>query len=117
MEKNQIEIVIKGWGHEKIIWNKEYCGKLLFFNKDKRCSFHKHLVKDEVFFLQSGRIHLRYGWSDNYEETEEVILEVGDSFHIPVGMRHQMTALETSELFEFSTHSEDSDSVRVIKGD
>ena len=33
-----IKHVPKGWGYEKWIVNTdEYCGKLLFFNKGKRC--------------------------------------------------------------------------------
>jgi len=44
-------------------------------------------------------------------------LERGDKFHVPVGMRHQMYALEDTELFEFSTEHFDSDSIRVIPGD
>jgi mannose-6-phosphate isomerase-like protein (cupin superfamily) len=52
----EIKHVDKGWGYEKWIVNKEeYCGKLLFFNKDKRCSWHYHKIKDEVFYLQSGK--------------------------------------------------------------
>jgi quercetin dioxygenase-like cupin family protein len=41
----------------------------------------------------------------------------GDSMHIPVGMIHQMIALEQSELFEFSTFHMDEDSYRITKGD
>jgi quercetin dioxygenase-like cupin family protein len=45
------------------------------------------------------------------------ILEPGDKFHIYRGLRHQMIAVEPSELFEFSTEHFDEDSYRVIKGD
>ena len=35
--------VPKGWGYEHWIVNKkEYCGKILFFKKGKRCSWHYH---------------------------------------------------------------------------
>jgi len=35
--KKEIKYVDKGWGYEKWIVNKtEYCGKLLFFKKDKK---------------------------------------------------------------------------------
>ena len=44
-------------------------------------------------------------------------MEPGDSFHVPVGLKHQMIALEDSELFEFSTEHFEEDSYRVIKGD
>jgi hypothetical protein len=36
---------------------------------------------------------------------------------VPIGLRHQMLALEDTELFEFSTQHFDSDSHRIIKGD
>ena len=116
----QINFVPKGWGFEKWIVNcEEYCGKLLFFVKGKRCSWHYHKLKDEVFFVQSGRIKVLYSapeW-DEVEDACEVILEKGDNFHVTRGMRHQMIALEDTELYEFSTQHFDSDSYRIQKGD
>ena len=36
--KTEIKFISKGWGFEKWIVNKEeYCGKLLYLAKDKRC--------------------------------------------------------------------------------
>ena len=113
-----MKYVEKGWGYEKWIVNKEaYCGKLLFFEKGKRCSWHYHLVKDEVFYLQSGRMIVKYGDGDNPEFANEIILEPGQNFYVYPGLRHQMLALEDSELFEFSTEHFDSDSYKVKKGD
>ena len=110
--------VSKGWGYEKWIVNKEeYCGKLLFFFKGKRCSWHYHKIKDEVFFVQSGKILVRYGKDKDISRCKEVILERGDTFHVAVGLIHQMQALEDTELFEFSTTHMDEDSHRIIKGD
>ena len=48
---------------------------------------------------------------------EKIILEKGDSFHVPVLMRHQLIGLTDVEMFEFSTQHFDEDSIRVIKGD
>ena len=54
---SSIKYVPKGWGYEKWIVNNEmYCGKLLFIEKGKRCSWHYHKIKDETFYLQSGLI-------------------------------------------------------------
>lgn len=118
MSVNSIKIVPKGWGHEKIICNnQEYCGKLLYFIKGRRCSFHYHILKDETFYIQSGKILLKYTEEDELETTNEVILEKGDKFHIYRGLRHQMIALEDTELFEFSTQHFDEDSIRIKKGD
>ena len=118
--KNSLEIkfVPKGWGFEKWIVNcEEYCGKLLYFAKGKRCSWHYHVLKDEVFYLQSGRMMVYYSEEDDIEKANQVILEAGDNFHVYRGLRHQMLALQDSELFEFSTQHFDEDSHRIIKGD
>jgi mannose-6-phosphate isomerase-like protein (cupin superfamily) len=95
----------------------DYCGKLLYFHKGKRCSFQYHRVKDEVFYLPSGRLLVRYAHHDDPDRPETIELRPGMRFAIPTGLRHRMIAPEDSELFEFSTHHEDADSVRVVKGD
>ena len=113
-----IKFVPKGWGFEKwIVNNEEYCGKLLFLAKGKCCSWHYHILKDEVFFVQSGRIKVLFSREDDIGEAEEMILEPGDNFHVSRGLRHRMVALLDSEVFEFSTQHFDSDSHRIIKGD
>lgn len=113
-----IKFVKKGWGYEKWIVNKDlYCGKLLFFNAGKKCSWHHHVKKDEVFYLQSGRMIVRYSESDKLEDAEELMLEPGMNFYIYPGLRHQMEAIEDSELYEFSTEHFDEDSYRIVKGD
>ena len=114
----KIKHVDKGWGHEKWIVNKEsYCGKLLYFNAGKKCSWHYHILKDEVFYLQSGKMLVKYSDGDDIEKAHELILEPGQNFHVYRGLRHRMIALEDSELFEFSTQHFDSDSHRIQKGD
>lgn len=117
-EPSLIKFVSKGWGFEKWIVNCEkYCGKLLYFVKGRKCSWHYHKIKDEVFYIQSGKILLRYSHKDNIKTCNEIILEPGDNFHISTGLRHQMQALEDTELFEFSTQHFDEDSYRILKGD
>jgi len=112
------KLVPKGWGFEKWMWNDErYCGKLLYIASGRRCSWHYHKLKDETFYLQSGECRVTYGWEDDLEKAQSVTLTQGDCFHVPPGLRHQMHALQDCELFEFSTHHEDSDSYRVIRGD
>lgn len=113
-----IEFVPKGWGFEKwIVNNEEYCGKLLYFVKGKKCSWHYHKLKDETFYIQSGKLKLLYGDEDDLVNAIEIILNPGDKFHIYRGLRHQMYALEDTELFEFSTQHLEEDSIRIIKGD
>jgi quercetin dioxygenase-like cupin family protein len=118
MIMNKIEFHPKGWGFEKWIVNsREYCGKILYFVKGRKCSWHYHKVKDETFYIQSGAIILYHAYDDNIEVAEKKVLRKGDKFHIPVGLRHRMYALEDTELFEFSTQHFEDDSYRVIKGD
>ena len=113
-----IKFVPKGWGWEKwIVNNEEYCGKLLFFNAGKKCSWHYHVLKDEVFYLQSGKMRVIFSEEDDIDEAQEIILEAGQNFHVYRGLRHRMIAIEDSELFEFSTQHFDSDSYRIEKGD
>jgi len=113
-----VNFVPKGWGFEKwIVNNEEYCGKLLYFVKGKRCSWHHHKLKDEVFYIQSGKVVVKYSDQDELETAEERVLERGDSFHVYRGLRHQVVALEDTELFEFSTQHFDTDSIRIVKGD
>ena len=113
-----VNFVSKGWGFEKWIVNcEEYCGKLLYFVKGKRCSWHYHVLKDEVFYVQSGKLLVKHSERDDINSARELILETGDTFHVYRGLRHQMIALQDTELFEFSTQHFDSDSYRLEKGD
>ena len=118
MSSSKIKIVPKGWGYEKWICNtEEYCGKLLHIIKGKRCSWHYHVLKDETFYLQEGKLLVKYSDDDDFVKAKELIMERGDKFHVYRGLRHQMLALEDSDLFEFSTEHFDSDSNRIMKGD
>jgi len=115
---SSIKFVPKGWGFEKwIVNNEEYCGKLLYIAQGRKCSWHYHKIKDETFYVQSGMIKVLYSNDDNIELANISILKKGDKFHIYRGLRHQMIALEDTELFEFSTQHFDEDSYRVIQGD
>lgn len=112
--------VEKGWGSEEWITNtSKYCGKLLRINKGKKTSWHYHKLKDEVMYVHIGKVKIIHGRKEdiNHISNLDVTLVEGESFHIPVGLIHQIIALEDTELFEFSTEHFDSDSYRIIKGD
>ncbi len=124
----QRTFVPKGWGCEDWIWNSNrYCGKVLFVNRGKKCSWHYHKVKDETFLVVEGVIALRYSRdtsppftacvAEDYGLASEIILRPGDSFHIPVGCRHQFYGVKSSKIIEFSTHHDDNDSIRLLQGD
>ena len=66
-----MKFVPKGWGFEKwIVNNEEYCGKLLYLVKGKRCSWHYHILKDEVFYVQSGKVVVKYSDEDDIDKCE-----------------------------------------------
>lgn len=111
--KKVIKKVYKTWGWELHIVNRhDYCGKLLVIIAGKYGSMHYHLKKTETFYLQSGKVRIE----SRHPETAEpwqVILNPGDSLHVPAGTLHQIVGLEDSELFEFSTTDSPDDSYRV----
>lgn len=107
----------KGWGHEVWIENiPEYCGKLLHFEAGKKTSMHYHVNKLETMFLAKGKMVI-HCIEPNSGQKYDLELFVGDSVMIMPGYAHQIHALEESDLYEFSTKHEDSDSYRIEKGD
>ena len=97
--------VQKKWGSEEWIANYDYCGKKLVLNKGFRCSMHYHKNKDETFYILKGKVLMEI-------ENEKIIMLPSDSIRIKPGTKHRFTGLEDSEIIEFSTHHEDSDSYR-----
>lgn len=117
----------KRWGYEDVVVNKpQYCGKVLHVACGHGCSWHYHRVKDETFYVVSGRLTLRYhpepyaGMTEEHMRrscyTQEVTLEQGASFHVPPGLRHQFHALTDVVLVEFSTEHREEDTVRLVEG-
>jgi mannose-6-phosphate isomerase-like protein (cupin superfamily) len=116
--REPVKIVPKGWGREVWIANNDlYCGKILEIRKGKMCSLHFHKIKTESFFLRSGKLKVRVKDSADSPAIEEFVLEAGQCMDIPIGLVHQMEAIEDAELYEFSTQHFESDSFRLVKGD
>jgi mannose-6-phosphate isomerase-like protein (cupin superfamily) len=108
--------VEKPWGSEEwIVNNSKYCGKLLRIKRDCSTSWHYHKLKDEVMYVHTGKVKITYGYNENINHisNREIILDKGESFHIPTVLIHKITAIEETELFEFSTEHFDSDSYRL----
>jgi mannose-6-phosphate isomerase-like protein (cupin superfamily) len=122
--------VPKGWGFERwIVNNDKYCGKELFVAKDRKFSVHYHEKKDETFYVIEGQAELKWimlpeetNWDDSQfrkfcDAMNIETLNPGDVFHIPVRMAHQITAIRDFTMMEFSTHHDDEDSYRIVRGD
>ena len=107
----------KKWGYELWIHNdKEYCGKLLVFTKDRnRFSMHYHIQKKETWYIQQGRF--QFNWIDvENGKLEGRTLEQGETLLIERGLPHQLIALEDNSIvFEVSTEHFDEDSYRVYR--
>jgi mannose-6-phosphate isomerase-like protein (cupin superfamily) len=109
--------VTKGWGHE-LIWatTDKYCGKMLHFNKDAKFSMHFHREKDETWHILSGRFIVK--WIDtNDASINEKELKIGDTWHNPPLLPHQVICLEEGTIIEVSTPDSVEDNYRVGKGD
>ena len=105
-EDQLVKIVLKVWGHEEwIVNNEKYCGKKLVFKKGYRCSMHYHKIKDETFYVISGKVLMEL-------DGVKRVMTLGDSQRILPGQKHRVTAFEHSSLFEFSTFHMDEDSYR-----
>lgn len=106
-----VNVVEKVWGREEwIVNNSKYCGKKMIFNKGYRCSMHYHKIKEETFYILSGKVLLETKLND---EKESKVLVPGDIANIEPYRLHRITGLEDSEVIEFSTHHMDDDSYRV----
>lgn len=97
-----VERVEKPWGYE-LIWARtdRYVGKILHVNRHQSLSYQYHRVKDETIHLLRGLVDLEVGTPDGQRRV--VRLNPGDSFRIPAGLRHRMTAVADSDLLEAST--------------
>jgi mannose-6-phosphate isomerase len=96
------EKVEKPWGWE-LIWalTDRYCGKLLFVRSGQALSLQYHEVKDESWYVESGRASLELGSVGDSLEAREI--GPGDCFHFPPGTIHRLRALEDTLIVEVST--------------
>ena len=93
--------VDKPWGYELIFaQTNNYAGKILHINKDEKLSLQYHKTKEETIYLSRGLMKLEIEQDGNLLE---VILQVGESYHIPPGTKHRFSALEECDIFEVST--------------
>jgi mannose-6-phosphate isomerase-like protein (cupin superfamily) len=100
-----IKTVPKEWGEERWIVNRDYCGKILILKKGYRCSLHHHKIKDETFYVSKGCVLMEC-------DGKAMVMNPGDALLIEPSTKHRFTGLQDSEILEFSTHHEDSDSYR-----
>lgn len=109
--------VEKGWGHEFIFaTNDKYCGKILKFNKDAKFSMHFHSVKDETWFVLSGKFLVKYIDTSNAQMYEQELNPNDVWRNLPM-FPHQVICLEEGIIIEVSTPDSVEDNFRIIPGD
>lgn len=109
--------VEKGWGHEEI-WctNDRYCGKFMHFKTGAKFSMHFHAVKDETWYIQSGKFIVRY-IDTIVARIHEAELNPGDTWHNAPLLPHQLICVEEGTVVEVSTADSVEDNYRVLPGD
>lgn len=139
-----VGFIPKGWGHEVIVANSEkYCGKILFIAKGRKFSLHYHPVKEEHFYVISGKAILQEGISEKADTDPDsffqypipdVLIRGIPSGIVPIALKeselnpgdivwmrpntlHRIIALQDTYIAEFSTQHFEEDSIRVEKGD
>jgi mannose-6-phosphate isomerase-like protein (cupin superfamily) len=97
-----VERIEKPWGYE-LIWARtdRYAGKIIHINRGESLSYQFHRVKDETIHLLRGLLDLEVGTAEGDRRT--VRMRPDESYRIPPGLRHRMTAVEECDILEAST--------------
>ena len=109
--------VDKGWGHE-LIWasNNKYCGKLLNFDAGAKFSMHFHAVKEETWYVLSGRFKV-FCINTQDASVHMTVLNPSDTWHNQPLVPHQLECAEEGTIIEVSTADSVEDNYRVAPGD
>jgi mannose-6-phosphate isomerase-like protein (cupin superfamily) len=71
----------------------------------------------EILYLQSGQTMIDFSHGDDISKSESLFVKLGESFHVPTGLRHQYVAIKDIEVFDISTEHFKSNSYHMVKGD
>jgi len=95
--------VEKPWGWE-LIWaeTERYVGKVLFVRAGESLSLQFHRVKDEAWYVQSGRAKIELGKAGEAVLSEEIVAAPA-YFRFEPGTVHRVTALDDTTVVEVST--------------
>ena len=102
-----VERIEKPWGHELVYASTgRYLGKILFIRAGEQLSLQFHRKKDEVIYIQSGRVQLEVGEPGRTPDVE--VVGPGRAFRFRPGTVHRWRALEDTVVLEVSTpHPDD----------
>ena len=106
---SSIKIVPKVWGEEQwLVNNEKYCGKKMLIKEGYYCSYHKHKIKEETFYVLDGALEV-------IKEGQYLVVKGGGTLHLKPGEYHSFRALKDTTFFEFSTQHLDEDNYRLTQ--
>ena len=92
----------KDWGVELLVAHTPYyTGKVMTMKAGGSGPFQHHVHKNETFYLYSGVARVR--WKDAEGVVHETEMQPGESYHVPPGAAHQVSAISDCVFFEAST--------------
>lgn len=103
----------KLWGERWLLrLDSTHANSFLIVNKGKRCSWHVHQAKSNLFVVITGKIGI-------LTDDGETILGPGEEFSVPPGINHEFRAYEDSTMIEemFVEYDESDIKRETIGGD
>jgi mannose-6-phosphate isomerase-like protein (cupin superfamily) len=102
----------KIWGETNLVFsNNTVQINQIHIKKGGRCSIHMHNHKNNIFFIQSGRLLIEQWMKEGV--VDSTVLNKEDKMEIPSQIYHRFTALEdTSALEIYYLDIDDNDIIR-----
>ena len=100
-----MKINYKSWGHEEVLANDGFCFKRLIIKQGWQVSYHHHKIKDELFYLESGKLRMTI-------DGNVTVMLPRQWERIKPEIWHSFAGLEDSVLLEASTRDDPEDSYR-----
>ncbi len=105
----------KYWGWiQTITASDDFTLKRVFMKSGTQSSMEYHIKKDEYYFIEKGKLKL--GLRTGRAKNTSIILNEGDTYHIPPGLMHMRMAIEDTIIIEWSNKDDDLDSNIVEDG-
>ena len=99
-------------GFIKFVDNKPCTVKILFIKKGEILSLQSHKLREEFWYVVSGKIQVTLGKS--LKSRKKKILKEGEYTFNPKGFLHRAEALESSKILEISTGKfKENDEIRI----
>jgi len=106
----------KAWGQERtFVSNSNYCGKLLKFNTGAKGAMHYHAIKEETWYVLSGKFKVRTINTQTAQQVELLIQEGNTWTNSPL-VPHQLECIEEGVVIEMSTVEDLTDTYRILPG-